>query len=59
MFALGVHHEAAEQQSQVLAKFQGVITFVLTEFDLILAMVLSASAGGPIVGDSGLPLVTS
>jgi hypothetical protein len=27
--------------------------------DLILAMVLSASAGGPIVGDSGLPLVTS
>jgi hypothetical protein len=24
-----------------------------------LAMVLSASAGGPIVGDSGLPLVTS
>jgi hypothetical protein len=26
---------------------------------LILAMVLSASAGGTIVGDSGLPLVTS
>jgi hypothetical protein len=27
--------------------------------NLILAMVLSASAGGTIVGDSGLPLVTS